>query len=647
MRRLLVRLELLTVTFGAALAMTGGRLAFEDSPFGFHPATVPPDVSGGDRWDPKSAILRPIYFTFGFHWDSPMRREREGAVRESVAIRQMTDLLERHRIRAHYGFVGAVAQQLAEDYPDTVEKMRRLKIAVGYHGGAGHNPRGPHRQQPDIRGLSPDDAIRALWTFETRALYPDDYPQAGQPIPNVLGGWLAIQTALGVTPLQTDAAGRGALYEALGAGYPMSVDESSDALLLPGLHEIHFYGDAGRFVVPPTYYGWQVGEFAPVTVDILEWFRLLAENLSRDRAYATRSMSHANMEPSVVERLVAFMKSRGDFCITAPDPEGWQWKPENSPLTFYQKRYGVKSLTEVMNLTPPFEALRPRFREEVTELGWRGRPRGEIPNPKSQILNPTTTHHFLLTKGDILLAADSILSHWPPFSHDGDFGGPPAFVRLDEKRSVSLADAFQAFVRAIDAWREKGKLPESVASKPLRGPIDFPTYRINAPQTLDLRQRLQGYTPHQIPREAMPDPNVVALQGLPACGDFHLWIPTHTKAAAAAVIAAVKRVAETMTDHVPGVISLNLLCHTRRGQPDAKRTVAVNPAEFLYALAQEYRALAVRGKPNDVALVSKKVTPEQVCKLLLPLGGHRFEGFIYRGYLSPEALDAAWTRSNK
>ncbi len=128
---------------------------------------------------------------------------------------------------------------------------------------------------------------------------------------------------------------------------------------------------------------------------------------------------------------------------------------------------------------------------------------------------------------------------------------------------MSLADAFQAFVRAIEEWREKGKLPESVALKSLRGPIDFPTYRINAPQTLDLRQRLQGYTPHQIPREAMPDPNVVALQGLPACGDFHIWIQTHTKADADDVIAAVKRVAETMTDHVPGVISLNLLCHTR------------------------------------------------------------------------------------
>jgi hypothetical protein len=93
------------------------------------------------------------------------------------------------------------------------------------------------------------------------------------------------------------------------------------------------------------------------------------------------------------------------------------------------------------------------------------------------------------------------------------------------------------------------------------------------------------------------------------------------------------------------VVPLNLVCHTRKGEPDAKREIAVNPAEFLYALAQQYRALATRGKPNDVVLVSKKVTPEQVCKLLLPQGGNRFEGSTYRGYLTREELDAAWTRT--
>ncbi|MBM3891585.1 MAG: hypothetical protein FJ388_20930, partial [Verrucomicrobia bacterium] len=506
-----------------------------------------------DQAAPQSTPPRPIYFTFGFHWDSPVRRERSGPVRGSVAVREMTELLERHGIRAHYGFVGAVAQQLAEDFPDTVEKMRKLKIAVGYHGGAGHNPRGPHRQQPDIRRLAPDDAIRALWAFETRALYPDDHPRAGEPIPNVPGGWLAIQTALGVTPLQTDAAGRGALFEALGAGYPMSTDESSDALPLPGLHEIHFLGDSGRFVVPPTYYGQRVGEFAPVTVDILEWFRILAENLPRDRAYSTRSMSHANMDASLVDRLIGFMKRRGEFSITAPDPDGWQWKPENSPLAFYQKRYGVKSLADVMALPPPLEELRPRFQREVTDLGWRGRSPKAIQNPKSKIQNPKpAARPASLSCAEVLLAADSILRQWPPFSHDGDFGGPPAFVQLDDQRSVSLADAFQAFVRAIAAWRETGQLPESVALKPLRGPIDFPTFELRAEQTLDHRKRLQGYEPRRIPRDAMPDSKVVASQGLPASGDFHVWIQTHTKADAEDVIAAVKRVTETMTDHVPG-----------------------------------------------------------------------------------------------
>ncbi|MCX6901592.1 MAG: hypothetical protein NT105_23175 [Verrucomicrobia bacterium] len=591
---------------------------------------------------------RPIYFTFGFHWDNPVRREREGPVRGSVAVREMTDLLERLGIRAHYGFVGAVAQQLAEDFPDTVAKIRKLKLDIGYHPGAGHNRRGPHAPLPDVRGLAADDAIRALWTFETRARYPNDDQRAGQPIPNMPGGWLAIQTALGVTPLQTDAGGHGALYEALGAGYPMSADESSDALTLPELHEIHIYGDSARFVVPPSYYGWRAGEFAPVTVDVLDWFRILAENLPRDRAFGSRLMSHANMEPEVVERLVGFMKRRGDFCVTAPDPDGWQWKPENSPLGFYQKRYGVKTLADVMTLPPPLDVLRPRFNEEATELGWLGRPRTEVRNPKPETRNPSPiTHPPSLSRNDILLAADHILSHWPRCTHDGDFGGPPPLVQLDDKRSVSLADAFQAFVLAIEQWRTTGSLPDSVALKPLRGPVDFPTHRVEAAQTLDHTRRLQGYEPNRIPRAALPDPDVVARQGLPSCGDYYLWIPTHTKADADDVLAAIARVAEKMSDRVPGVVSLNLLCHAARGEPDAKRRTAINPAEFLYALAQEYRALATRGKPNDVMLVSAKVAPRQICKLLLPLDGDRLEGFIYRGYLSPDELDAAWTRTKK
>ncbi|MBI4659252.1 MAG: hypothetical protein HY735_10460 [Verrucomicrobia bacterium] len=602
---------------------------------------------------PASAAetTKPIYFTFGFHWDNPERRTGNEPVRNSLAVRRMTDLLERRGIRAHYGFVGVVAQQLAEDFPETVAKMRKLKIAVGYHGGAGHNPRGPHRQQPDIRGLSPEEAIRALWTFETCALYPDDHPQAGQPIAHVPGGWLAIQTALGVTPLQTDAAGRGALYESLGAGYPMSLDESSPqrgALPLPELHEIHAYGEGRGGGVPATYYGRPPGEFAPVTVDLLEWFRILADNLPRNRVFASGFMSHAGIDWNAFERLLNFLKSRDDFRITAPDPEGWQWEPKSDPLVFYQRRYGVKSLQEVMNLTPPLEELRPRFKDETTDLGWRGRPRMEGGGRMTRDgISPQATRHSSLSREDILLAADYVLSHWPRYTHDGDFGGPPAFVELDPKRTASLADAFQAFVRAIDEWRKTGKLPESVAPKPLRGPIDFPTHKLDAPQTLDHRQRLLGYTPREIPREAMPDASVVERQGLPACGDFHIWIQTHTKADAADVIAAVKRVAETMTDHVPGFIPINLLCHTRRGQPDAKREVAVNPAEFLYALAQQYRALATRGEPNDVVLVSMKVTAQQVCRLLLPRGGNRFEGFIHRAYLSPGELDAAWTQQRR
>ncbi len=47
-----------------------GRLPFEDSPFGFHPATVPPNIGGGDRWRCARQLgvrwHRPVVYAFWF-----------------------------------------------------------------------------------------------------------------------------------------------------------------------------------------------------------------------------------------------------------------------------------------------------------------------------------------------------------------------------------------------------------------------------------------------------------------------------------------------------------------------------------------------------------------------------------------------------
>jgi len=70
----------------------------------------------------------------------------------------------------------------------------------------------------------------------------------------------------------------------------------------------------------------------------------------------------------------------------------------------------------------------------------------------------------------------------------------------------------------------------------------------------------------------------------------------------------------------------------------------VNPAEFLFAMAQVCRQLFIGETPEEVAMVNIKVAPnsQTICALVTP-GGPQ-DSFIMRSHLSPEELDVAWTR---
>jgi hypothetical protein len=121
-----------------------------------------------------------------------------------------------------------------------------------------------------------------------------------------------------------------------------------------------------------------------------------------------------------------------------------------------------------------------------------------------------------------------------------------------------------------------------------------------------------------------------------------MWMPTHTLASGEDVIEAATRL--DLTDHVPGVIRLLLATEDSRKGGARKAEIAVNPAEFLYAMAQVYRQITRSGRVGPVALVNIKVAATQrtECTLIKP-GGVR-DSFIWRSDLSPEELDIAWTR---
>lgn len=208
---------------------------------------------------------QPIIIMFFHHWDDPAERGRSVS-----AVRAVTDLYEKHAVSAHYGFVGAVLQQLAEDSPETVEKIKRMRMAIGYHGGAGHAPVGPAGHPKNTQNMGWTEAVRAMWQFETHTLDNETH----EPIAGKIGGYLAIQSILDIIPLPTDAKGTGQMntpvefvLARMGAGsYPIQAPFNQDAIILSPMHESHLFPGTSMGW-PSGYYGKLPGEDAPRMAD--------------------------------------------------------------------------------------------------------------------------------------------------------------------------------------------------------------------------------------------------------------------------------------------------------------------------------------------------------------------------------------------
>jgi hypothetical protein len=546
---------------------------------------------------------KPILVSFYFHWDDPIHRE--GTVR---ALRRVTAILAAHKVRAHYGFVGIVAQQLAQDSPETVEAIRSMRMAIGYHGGAGDMWGGPVGYPRDTHGLSWDGAIRAFWEFETHTL--DRETQ--QPVPHRKGGWLAIQDVLGVTPLPTDARGKGRLdtpaefvLARMGAAaYSVAYPYDTRAVILSPLHEPQLF--PGQRGIPSTYYGQTPGQDAPMTADPIRWFDVLAHNLPDDTTFVVQCMSHAGGDWDRFERLVAFLAEHpDDFAVVSVDTEGAQWAAGNSPISFYRCSYGIESLEALMELAdPPCPLAKTVSREEIVQI------------------------------------AAALLRQPSINSHDGDFGEPPDYVDIRTRR-FSLAEAFQALARGLATYAQNGALPLQLTLPYLRGPIDYPRYRHSVEPHASTAP-VPGYTPMEITCEEAPDPEIVNAQGLPPAGDYHIWMPTHTIAAGEAIIQAAGRL--DLSDHIPGVIQIRILSEASRSGAEEHTRVTLNAAEFLYALAQEVRLVALSGCPGPVALVSTKISGAQLTRCVLVRPGGPRDSFLWRSDLSAEILDALWNR---
>jgi len=634
---------------------------------------------------------KPIYFNFNAHYCGPYLKGAVGPygnfhpldepVPISIDIKFRMDLYEKYGFKEEMGFTFTVLEQLLEDYPETVEQIKRLKMPIYYHGGPGHHKPNPNGFQRvvDTEGMSPEEAwretIRASWEFETHRLIPDWHwegkrvvwgnARSGEPIADEFGGWLAIQNILGVTLL--DSGRESDVFKLLGSGsYEYKSPVPDNAVGLPTLNELYFYGSQSG--IPPKYYGKKIAWEAPMTADPVKWLTAIRDNFPRNVPYYQGTMLHGGSAVGETsqrqfEAVARFLyDNQDDFKVAWRDMEAAQWEPENRPLEFYKKTFGVNSLKEMLDV--PFDVVLEKVRKagggpraETRAASRRTSPYETVRDTEPVWKKPRkgTFGEKVIKAETLLKAADYIISKWPRGSHDADFGGPPDYIELG-KEDLSLADAFQGFCFALKYYVDDIKLPESVTITDVKGPIDFPTYKLEKQPYFDDRKRT-GYNPSELDVKYFPDPEIVEAQGLPSCGDYHIWMPVHTIADEEDVFYAAYKSAEKIKlyGHIPGVVKIPLLREDSRNERvKQKRLFKVNPAEFLYALAQEYRVLYVVGSPGPVIMTSMKLIKDQVCKLIMPstpfyhygtmIGEWtQLEGFIWRAYLSPEDINAAWT----
>jgi len=613
---------------------------------------------------------KPIYVQFFTHQQhTPIRNIGDAPTPYSRYAKELIDIWEKYGIKGEYTTLGINAQTLLEDFPETVEKIKRMKIPVCLYHGVGHAEPNPVGRMPEIEEMDWEEQVKTVWNFESHTLIPSWHlsegklvlgnPRQGRPISfnelsnynlpskreRLAGGVLAVQMTFGVTPL-IDISPFTNLNRKTGRDNPVF------RALGIGSFEQSYYDDKPITSIPSTHslpHG-------------IEGYRFLANNFPRDRAmYIIIGVGMGNTTGE--EYIKYFLNNPEDFKIIWPDPEGRQWESENSPLEFYRKTYGVNSLYDVIEMDCPVDkilAMSPGIRRETAFAGYRMSKRNveilpweertyeynyQKRNP--EFLQPKTK---VIVAGQLLEGADYLLTNWPQPSHSGDFGAPPYYVKT-KQGNLSLSEIFQALVCVLREYTRSEELPSEVLVKEILGPIDFPMYDIKEKPRRDPRKEIGGYLANELPEEFFPTREEILTQGL--VGDpQRAWWPQRSIVNQVNLLHTACQVWEFMEKegHIPGVIEM----YIREENKTRDTKAIVNPAEFLYAMAQEIRVIHNKGIAGRVFVVSLKIFDDQICDYLMPatsvgmFGGHlasdrtRFNGFVWREKISRWILNKAW-----
>lgn len=651
-----------------------------------------PGVAAGLAAEPPKPKKEPIFISFMTHQENayirgiPRQEGRNwtaGPRGYATRAKELIEGWEKHGIKGEYSTMGVALQQLADEYPDVIETIKRLKIPVTRYGGVGHAEPCAVGRLGDLGGMTMDEALRAIWEFETRTLAPNwrlengrvviGNPRAGQPItleelplynlPQketwLYGGTLALEMLLGVIPMDFFQA----RYQNLGR------DEEASAWPLNAVKRALGMGSYPVSMNPGRPH--RIGRLPP---------QLVAANWPRHVPYYM-------LGGVALGNIQALLSNPGDYRIVWPDPEANQWKPENSALEFFKRTYGVSSFKQVLQMECPlntikglmtpeekerFQRMLDRFTRKKKAVAEAGAAGWETRLLKEEELREWPEHlmalfeerrdlpahlrprQTTLSRENLFAAAQDLLIHWPVSNHDGDFGGPPDYVRAGST-TLSLAETFEALAFALESFVVSERIPEKIVIDEILGPIDYPVYRLKVEPKLDPEKMIgiAGWQPYELDSAHFPDPELVRRQGLNPPSFAPLSVSANEVSVMQAAVAAARRIREN--GHVPG--SIEIFLPARAAQPGERAPETLmyaNSAELLYGMAQVYYLLVRDGMPGPVRMASVKIIEDQICRYVVHSGpasymGGRFQaewmntGFIWRAWVPVWRLNAAWS----
>jgi hypothetical protein len=304
----------------------------------------------------------------------------QGITPRNQYLDKLLDLCERYHIKFELATTPLFAQQLREDRPEVLERIKRLKIPISrYPSIAGHvlpPPIGEMRQMPGMllhqlrnREVPWERYLENEWLAETRTLTPSwrfqgprlviDNPAVGKP--------LKLEE---LEPYRIPKDER-RLY-----GGTLALEEVFDVIPLPTFPPL-FKGDSTRFEGSPVQRALGMGSFeasrqpfeafrAPFQAGdrkMLAWFKEhfpVQLPLHADAGFAyTHNYEGRYVGLDLHEDMIKYIVEHPDeYRIVWPDPDSAQYRAENRPLPFYKRTYGVNSLREVREMAAPLAKIR-------------------------------------------------------------------------------------------------------------------------------------------------------------------------------------------------------------------------------------------------------------------------------------------------